>query len=160
MESDFARRSLPGALARLDGCIQAMKTSRLQATVALFLLCLSSGVFADKGQANDRRACREQPGLAGACYSVRGRLNLYNGSPGVRIWVVGTRRVLGVIDHGCEGEGCSLPDEIVSRVSMDTNLFGDFVVCPFTADRPGVMRSVCVDSGTNLDPRPRGQTTK
>ena len=31
-----------------------------------------------------------------------------------------------------------------------TELTGDFRVCPFTDDQPGVMRSVCVDSAEHI----------
>jgi hypothetical protein len=80
----------------------------------------------------------------------------YNGAPSVRIWRVGTRRVLGVSEQRFRVEGyCNLPPAILERVGWDSDLFADFVVCPFTRDEPGVMRLVCVDSAPNLVVRPR-----
>jgi hypothetical protein len=40
-------------------------------------------------------------------------------------------------------------------LSFETDLFGDFTVCPFTAEKPGEMEMVCVESGTNLEVRKR-----
>jgi hypothetical protein len=80
----------------------------------------------------------------------------YGGAPSVRIWRVGTRRILGVSEQRFQLEGyCNLPTRIRERVAWDTDLFGDFVVCPFTPDEPGVMRLVCVESATNMIVRPR-----
>ena len=105
-------------------------------------------------------ACRNQRDLVGPCYPVRGRMNLWNGTPSVRIWVVGTKRILGVVDRDCEGEGCSLPEDVSSRLSWNSDLFGVFEVCPITHDEPGVMRLVCVASGTKLTIRRRSEGEK
>jgi len=80
-------------------------------------------------------------------------MNYANGAPTVRIWVVGTKRILGVSDRDCTVDGCSVPTDVASKLSWDTDLFGNFVVCPFTHDEPSVMRFVCVDSATNLEIR-------
>ena len=34
-----------------------------------------------------------------ACHTVHGRMDLWNGAPTVRIWVIGTHRLLGVAQH-------------------------------------------------------------
>ena len=83
-------------------------------------------------------------------------MSYWNGTPSVRIWPVGTQRMLGVSEQRFLDEGyCDLPDDIAAKLSWDSDLFADFVVCPFTPNQPGVMRLVCVDSGTHLDVRPR-----
>ena len=110
--------------------------------------------------APEGKPCHEHPDLVGPCYSVRGRMNYWNGTPSVRIWVVGTKRILGVIDGGCEGEGCSLPEQVASKLSWEKDLFGDFVVCPFSHDQKGVMRFVCVDSARRLEIRSRNVSTE
>ncbi len=82
-------------------------------------------------------------------------MNYWNGTPSVRIWKVGTTRMLGVSEARFKIDGYeNLPGDVRSRLSWDTDLFGDFVVCPFTPEKPGVMRLVCVDSATRLVVRP------
>lgn len=65
------------------------------------------------------------------CRTVRGRMFLSNGTPSVRIWIVGTHRVLGVIQQD-ESFG-DLPANIRQLwdshgdIAMcSTYLFGDF----------------------------------
>jgi hypothetical protein len=102
------------------------------------------------------RSCRQHPQLTGRCFTIRGRMNYWNGNPSVRIWRVGTRRILGISEGRFKRDGyVNLPASIEARLSWDSDLFGDFVVCPFTRDEPGVMRLVCVESVTNVTVRPR-----
>ncbi len=83
-------------------------------------------------------------------------MSFYNGAPSVRIWRVGTRRILGVSEQRFAVEGyCNLPAAIASRLSWDSDLFADLVVCPFTHERPGVMQLLCVDAAANVVVRPR-----
>jgi len=82
-------------------------------------------------------------------------MNLYNGVPSVRIWRVGTKRIVGVSEQRfCVAGYCNLPTSIRERLSWDSDLFADFVVCPFTPAEPGVMQLVCVDSATHVVVRP------
>ena len=100
------------------------------------------------------KPCRDHPKLSGPCFGVRGRMNFANGAPSVRIWRVGTNRILGV-SEGYAGAGyCNLPPDILGRLSWESDLFADFVVCPFEPSRPGVMQLVCVDSATAISVRP------
>ena len=145
---------------RLEGSGHHVFTRHQRSAILLALFMACPTYAASATDTTVRKPCRERQDLVGPCYSVRGRMNYSNGSPSVRIWVVGTKRMLGVTDSDCEGEGCSLPDQIASKLSWDTDLFGEFVVCPFTSDQPGVMRFVCVDSGTRLEARPRVRSTK
>jgi hypothetical protein len=80
---------------------------------------------------------------------------LANGAPSVRIWVVGTHRILGVVQQGERFD--DLPAEIRTAWSADGEaamwerpLFGDFRVCPLTPSRPGRMQSVHVEGGRRL----------
>ena len=104
----------------------------------------------------EARPCRLHPQVNGPCFTVHGRMTYWNGTPSVRIWPVGTTRLLGVSEGRFKIPGyTNLPPDVASRVAWETDLFGDFVVCPFQDDQPGVMRPVCVDSGTSLVVRPR-----
>lgn len=123
---------------------------------ALIVGAVLSAVVAGQDARSEARPCREHPQLAGPCTRVRGRMNYWNGTPSVRIWKVGTRRMLGVSEGRFSREGYqNLPPALASTLSWETDLFADFMVCPFTRERPGVMQLVCVDSATNLVVRPR-----
>ena len=138
-----------------------MLSVRHLGSAVLVSLALTCHLYAAAGaESKLGRPCHEQPDLVGPCYSVRGRMNYSNGTPAVRIWVVGTKRILGVSDRGCEAEGCSLPAQVASKLSWHTDLFAEFVVCPFTHDNPGAMRFVCVDSATHLEVRSRDSKKK
>ena len=86
-------------------------------------------------------------------------MNYWNGSPSVRIWRVGTKRILGVSEDPAKIDGyANLPQDLQPKLSFETYLFGDFVVCPLTRDETGVMRLVCVDSAKNMAVRtPEGR---
>ena len=86
----------------------------------------------------------------GPCYTVRGRLSYYNGTPSTRIWIVGTHRMLGI-----PSEDSDLPMNVKELLkSFDDRIFADFVVCPLMKDRHGEMRMVSVKSATRILNRP------
>ena len=102
------------------------------------------------------KPCREHPAVTAPCFTLRGRLSMWNGNPTYRIWPVGTRRMLGISEGIFDKPGYSnIPQDLQTKLSWDVNLFGDFVICPFQPDKPGRMRSVCVDSAKNVVIRPR-----
>jgi hypothetical protein len=96
--------------------------------------------------------CRQHPQLVAPCFQIRGRLSVYNGAPALRIWPIGSKRLLGI----SEGRFLlanyeNIPPGIVAQlVTPDSVMFADFQVCPFTQDVPGVMRLVCLDSAKNI----------
>jgi hypothetical protein len=103
---------------------------------------------------NKEKSCSHHPKLVGRCFQVRGRLSVYNGAPALRIWKIGTRRILGISEQRFQEPGyANLPEDIRNQVSGESDLFGDFIVCPFTQPRAGEMQLVCVESGKNLKPR-------
>lgn len=127
---------------------------RFRCVVGSLLLCCSQAASAQSAGAPPL-PCRAQPALVGRCFSVRGRLSLYNGAPTIRLWRAGTRRVLGVSgSYAREGYG-SIPEELERQLSWETELWGDFLVCPFTRRRPGEMQMICVEAGRNVVARRR-----
>ena len=113
------------------------------------LLCAT--IVAGAHAASAAGTCAGFRDLIGACFPVHGRAAVYNGSPTVRIWRIGTRRLLGVSDSRCQPPDCrQMPDDLRARLGWDRPVFGDFVVCPFTRARPGVMQMVCVESAHRL----------
>ncbi len=96
----------------------------------------------------------------GGCGTVHGRMTLWNGTPSVRIWVVGARRVLGVVQQDERFD--DLPANIRrlwaahgNDAMWSSDLFGDFALCPVTRSEPGRMQLVRVVGATSLHVRPR-----
>ena len=58
----------------------------------------------------------------------------------VRVWPVGTHRLLGWTN----GELCELPDSIASLMKAEKTVYADVTVRPLTSSRPGYMQFVCI----------------
>lgn len=85
---------------------------------------------------------------------MRGRLAIWNGTPSVRIWPVGTRRMLGVLtaDSDAEGDGLMPPavQRLIQSAPFDTVVFGDYEVCSLTPTRRGWMQMVFIRRAERL----------
>ena len=113
------------------------------------------------------------PENASLCYWTHGRLWIANGNPTYRIWKIGTRRMLGILNG---------PSHFPPRVEEDTELpefpaeldrayeadnrrhkretgimwavpppvFADFEVCPLEPERKGEMQGVCIESAKHI----------
>ena len=111
------------------------------------LAALLAVMLLGTAQADELPACASSPEVTGACFKVRGRLTSCSGVPNVRIWIVGTKRILGVADPTGNVAGDRLMPKSLDRAftaPCDKAAFGDFTVCPLEKDRPGVMRRVCI----------------
>ena len=114
------------------------------------LLCMVLAT-ASSAIAPDDRPCSKHPKLVGNCFSVRGRLSVYNGAPALRIWKVGTKRMLGVSEQRFAVAGYrNVPENVRSQIDQDKALFGDYLVCPFTKPKENEMQMVCIEKVTNL----------
>lgn len=96
---------------------------------------------------------------AEACRTVHGRMSLTQGTPSVRTWVIGTKRMLGVVQEDESFD--QLPgsirrawDKVPSSELWSHDLYGDFQVCAVTAERRGWMQFVRVEGAKNLQVRP------
>ena len=97
--------------------------------------------------APEQRPCKGDPGIVDSCYTVHGRVQYGNGSPGLRIWRIGTDRMLGVLDS----ENEIIPANLANQLDgFGTAVFGDFEVCPFTKSKASEMQMVCVESAQHL----------
>jgi hypothetical protein len=125
--------------------------------LALLLLIISSVLFAQSAVLSEKdKSCRLHPKLIGKCFPVHGRLSIYNGAPAMRIWKVGTRRMLGVSEQRYAVKGYrNVPENIQSQINQEVELFGDFLVCPFTSSKPGEMQMVCIEEGKHLKVKKR-----
>lgn len=94
------------------------------ATIALALVLLPVVLEASDTETS---SCRNDPRVIAVCFNVRGRLSNWNGNPTRRIWVIGTKRMLGLRD------GTELPAALEKSLSdFDHEVYGDFEFCPFT----------------------------
>jgi len=131
-----------------------MKIVRIVVPVFLLIFFFASTSSSDEKLNN--KSCKEHPMLSGPCFKVRGRMSFFNGNPTVRIWPLGTKRMLGISQGRFYLEDyVNVPDELVRQLSWETAMFADFTVCPFTDDRPGEMRLICVESADNISIKKR-----
>ncbi len=123
--------------------------------VKTFIFALSIiGSFGAIAEAQDMNSCKAHPQLSGSCFEIRGRMGFSNGNPSIRIWPVGTRRLLGLsVGRASMSENYNLPKELLAQLSWGKAMYADFIVCPFTDDEPGVMKIVCVESAENISIR-------
>jgi hypothetical protein len=96
--------------------------------------------------------CKANPQVVNACYIVHGRATFGNGTPGLRIWPVGTKRMLGITAGPVADDADEpiAPRNLLKHFDGKSWVYGDFEVCPFTAERKGYMQMVCVESASNL----------
>jgi hypothetical protein len=110
--------------------------------VFVFIVLLSAPLFADDSVSPP---CKTDKRVVAACFKVHGRLSNWNGNPTRRIWIIGTKRMLGI------REDTSLPKALErAKPDFDDVSTGDFEVCPFTRERKGWMQIVCVASVSNI----------
>jgi hypothetical protein len=116
---------------------------------ALALLTVGSAIHSSASRFE--KSCREHPQLVSNCFKVRGRLAVYNGAPALRIWKIGTKRMLGVSEQRFAIDGVrNVPEDVQTKIDQNKLLYGDFLVCPFTPPRSNEMQLVCIESVTNL----------
>ena len=98
-------------------------------------------------------ACRKSAAVVGACFTVRGRLSVANGTPSFRIWPVGTRRIIGVVAANGDAEAAVLPRDVESRMVQEgefRTVYGVFTLCPLSKRRPGWMQFACIAGAGDL----------
>jgi len=90
--------------------------------------------------------------LAKSCYWTHARLQFFKGTPALRLWKIGTHRLLGVysgpsVDRSSLGnEDPELPKNVSRKLNgFDHRVFGDFEVCPLQPEKPHTMQGACID---------------
>lgn len=131
---------------------------------AIALILLSGPAWAQSGIFRRTMPCKTYA-AADVCYSTQGRLTFCCGTPAVRLWKIGTHRVLGIFSgpeayNATRGEivnGDNEHPELPKNVddlamnfrarSKDKSLpgiYGDFEVCPLEPERPRHMQAACI----------------
>jgi len=136
-----------------------------------FVLLVPGILAVPQGTAQRKVPCKT-PEIAPMCYWTRGRLALYNGNPGWRIWKIGTKRILDVysgpdseridpldnehpefpanLDRAYEAEYQRKIKAKEPDAEWPDTVFADFEVCPLEPEHPGWMQSVCIESAKNI----------
>lgn len=147
-------------------------------SILLALLACAVGVQAipqkrDASPPPQKTAARKIPCKtdenASMCYWTHGRLSLYNGNPGWRLWKIGTKRILGIYSGPSrfpprtneDSENPEFP-AVVNRAfeedyerraaakDPDANwppsIYGDFEICPLDPEKKGEMQDACIAS--------------
>ena len=124
------------------------------------LVGVALGALGSPQNAAKRKIPCKTPENAASCYWTRGRLGLANGNPSIRMWKVGTKRILGIYSGPStwpprtneDSESPELPANIekLGDALDGGNIFADFEVCPLAPDRPGRMQAVCIESAKNI----------
>ncbi|WP_263357820.1 hypothetical protein [Acidicapsa ligni] len=102
------------------------------------------------------RVCKDNPKVVKACFIVHGRATFGPGTPALRIWPIGTKRMLGVTAGPIadDADDPIYPNNMRKVIQGDEEVFGDFEVCPFTPERKGAMQMVCIQSVSKLAVKP------
>jgi hypothetical protein len=136
--------------------------------VTLLLLCASAP--AEQNSTKRKIACMT-PRNASSCYWTHGRLTFCCGTPAVRLWKIGTHRVLGIysgpeaydaargeIIEG-DNENPGLPKALSHAVSrfraksqdhLPPAVLGEFEVCPLEQERPHTMQAACIEAAKDF----------
>jgi len=115
------------------------------------VLILGGSVSAMSPPLQAQKSCSEHPQLIGKCFKVHGRLSVYNGAPAVRLWRIGTRRVMGISEQRFSlPEYRNLPEDLMKQLNEENEIFGDFLICPFTRAKPREMQLVCIESAKDI----------
>ena len=143
-----ARSNAPAALP--DFGTRVLSASAVVAYVAVgaaaILLASAAPGESRPADIDPKAGCKSNPALVGACFTIHGRIMATNGTPGMRIGRVGTKRILGVLPSEDE----IVPEPLKKYFGPMTNLYGDLLVCPFTEPGPGQMQMVCIEAASHL----------
>jgi len=90
-------------------------------------------------QSQRKPVCKGNLEIVGPCFKVHGRVVVGNGTPSMRMWVIGTSANWGSWDLRRAFEKNDFP-----------SVYGYFEVCPFTKRKAGEMQNVCVESAEHL----------
>lgn len=126
----------------------------MRESISAVLLAILS-LQAAEGRGSVQSWCRDSSQRIGQCRQVHGRLTAHNGNPTFRIWIVGSKRLLGVAGRSSQEteSGAMLPLRVRTAFAgraFETHVFADFEVCPLERGRPGRMQTVCVADAVRM----------
>jgi len=128
--------------------------------VLLALVFVASAIASPPQDTEKRKVVCKTADNAKTCYWTHGRVSLYNGgSPNLRLWKIGTHRILGIYsgpgagpfdDGRPEEDVVELPLNLMKHDFTKVSVSGDFEVCPLAPEKEGRMQPACIESAKNL----------
>ena len=107
-------------------------------------------------KAGETAHCQGRQVVAPSCFDVHGRLEFANGSPTVRLWPIGSRRLFGVFGGDGDPDSPTLLPLVVRTAATPSTpgsmlaVVGDFRVCPLASERRGWMQPVCIEGAAHV----------
>lgn len=96
--------------------------------------------------------CHDDPRVVAACYTVRGTLAVH---ANLRPYLHARKRLLAIATSSETAEAAYLmPDTVWRNLDPSQSIMGEFTVCPFTHEQPGVMGMVCIEDARNTQVTP------
>lgn len=106
-----------------------------------------------------RRYVCKTPKLAPSCYWAHGRLEFTEGTPALRLWKIGTKRILGIYIGqetypgylNLDNEDPELPANLEGRLKpFENRIYADFEVCPLVPEKSSTMQAACIEAAKNI----------
>jgi len=126
---------------------------------ATAILLMQAAAGSDRPAHTRKIPCKTEA-IAASCYWTHGRLQYGNGTPALRLWKIGTNRLLGMYsgpsvntrgDDNGDNENPELPENVSKLLDPTKNIiYADFEVCPLQPERPGAMQAACIESAKNI----------
>jgi hypothetical protein len=138
----------------LEEMIRGVRT-RLLVTLLFAAILSVSGI--PQRVSKRKIACKTTENAA-SCSRTHGRLANYNGTPTLRLWKIGTKRIMAIHSgpgykrgDNKENESPEVPANVDYAFKTDlTRVYGDFEICPLEPERHGEMQIVCIESAKNI----------
>jgi hypothetical protein len=122
---------------------------RLVASVVLLLLAPGASPLRAQGAfiPADQVCASNDSIFVGPCRSFQARLTPGADNISIRIWPVGTNRLLGYADGALK---CHLPPMLERLMDEGKTVYADLTVRPVTRSQPGHMQFACVASAQHM----------
>jgi hypothetical protein len=139
--------------------IRFLRERGLAVLIPLACIGFALSVSGAQQRARKRNIVCKTSANAKLCYLTHGRLNVANGTPSIRLWKIGTKRILAIhsgpgfkVGDDRENESPELPANVERALSKSKygSIFGDFEICPLEPEVPGGMQDACIESGRNF----------
>lgn len=127
----------------------------------LIYSALLPAMIASAAPARRKYVCKS-PSPVLECYWTHGRLGFTNGTPSLRLWKIGTTRILGIYSgpeaylgdqsgENLDNENPQLPTNIGAKLKAFHNeIYADFEICPLEPEKPQTMQPACIMAARNI----------
>ena len=128
------------------------------AMIGTVIVAVTLSAMSAPQRASKRKIACKTPDNAKSCYWAHGRLAAYNGTPTMRLWKVGTKRILAIHSgpgyergNDPENEDPDMPANVERALRPFQNVvFADYEICPLEPEVAGDMQTVCIESAKTI----------